>query len=576
MDRRRRPPAAGALGCARRLQTLAGHVLWVLVLAAPATRVDAQISDGTGAVPPGVAGHVVRLDGDDVIVHVEGLGVEVGARLLVYRTIRVRHPVTRQQIVDRFVIAHLDLVQVGQHLAMARTVTAPDRLLEVGDELQSPAPVRAPEPISPGITPDESGPATAQPGAPVLGEERRALLTAFEDTLGVAPAERIARLQRYLAEWPEASQASLIQRDIEALERAERVAARGMPLTGAQLTRYVIESVRGRVHAEAHSFASAGQPVEVAAVVEPSMGAAVAELRELVGIERLALFVRAIGEAEFAQIDMPLDDVGHARARLPENLVWAPGFEYFIVAVASALGRSVAVVGDAANPRRVSVAAVDDSPLDERPRARVRIRTEIASFDGQSGDDWFFAGEADFLYRLRRRFVLSLRAGYGHFRGKGPSDIDDPTTVRDAGFTYGFVETEIALHRLFGVMPRLTIGLGSGDTTTNTRIRGGFQLRLRIGTAEGTRLVVGAETIPEIGQRAFLGLFFEARESWPMAVEVEVTDQPVDEGELAVRTVFEVGRRFVDVFVTSLRLSYQGRSIDHAGLGAGLALTFDW
>jgi hypothetical protein len=57
---------------------------------------------------------------------------------------------------------------------------------------------------------------------------------------------------------------------------------------------------------------------------------------------------------------------------------------------------------------------------------------------------------------------------------------------------------------------------------------------------------------------------------------VHVTDQPVNEGELAVRGILEVGRQFTDAFALSLRASYQGRSIDHAGLGAGLALTFDW
>ena len=110
----------------------------------------------------------------------------------------------------------------------------------------------------------------------------------------------------------------------------------------------------------------------------------------------------------------------------------------------------------------------------------------------------------------------------------------------------------------------------------NSEVRGGFQLRVRIGPDDGTNLVLGAETIPEIGQRAFIGLSFVPRPRWPMAVEVHVTDQPVNEGELAVRGILEVGRQLTDTFALSLRASYQGRSIDHAGLGAGLALTFDW
>ena len=43
-----------------------------------------------------------------------------------------------------------------------------------------------------------------------------------------------------------------------------------------------------------------------------------------------------------------------------------------------------------------------------------------------------------------------------------------------------------------------------------------------------------------------------------------------------MRVVLEQGYRFERWVALSLRLSYQGRRIDHTGLGAGLALTFDW
>ena len=61
-----------------------------------------------------------------------------------------------------------------------------------------------------------------------------------------------------------------------------------------------------------------------------------------------------------------------------------------------------------------------------------------------------------------------------------------------------------------------------------------------------------------------------------MTAEVHVTDQPINSDELAVRGVFQVGYRITDQLALAARLSYQGRTIDHAGLGGGLAATFDW
>ena len=85
----------------------------------------------------------------------------------------------------------------------------------------------------------------------------------------------------------------------------------------------------------------------------------------------------------------------------------------------------------------------------------------------------------------------------------------------------------------------------------------------------------GAETVPELGQRALLGLAFEVIRDVPMAGEVQVTDQPVA-GDLAVRLIYEIGYRVSDAVALSTRLSYQGRTIDHTGIGGGLAATFDW
>ena len=67
--------------------------------------------------------------------------------------------------------------------------------------------------------------------------------------------------------------------------------------------------------------------------------------------------------------------------------------------------------------------------------------------------------------------------------------------------------------------------------------------------------------MPEIGQRALLALGFELIERVPMAAEVQVTDQPSNSDELAVRIVYQVGYRFSDRMAIALRPSFQLRTI---------------
>lgn len=107
-------------------------------------------------------------------------------------------------------------------------------------------------------------------------------------------------------------------------------------------------------------------------------------------------------------------------------------------------------------------------------------------------------------------------------------------------------------------------------------VTGGFELRLRIGAEESTHLLLAGEIMPEIGQRAYIGLAWFALPTVPMKASVHVTDQPVNSDELAVRLVYEVGYRINEQFTLSASASYQGRTIHHTGPGAGIAATFDW
>jgi len=53
-------------------------------------------------------------------------------------------------------------------------------------------------------------------------------------------------------------------------------------------------------------------------------------------------------------------------------------------------------------------------------------------------------------------------------------------------------------------------------------------------------------------------------------------NESAGENEVGVRTIVQVGYRFTPDFVAALRVSFQGRTIDHAGPGFGGAVGYTW
>lgn len=297
--------------------------------------------------------------------------------------------------------------------------------------------------------------------------------------------------------------------------------------------------------------------------------------------KNVTVYVRGQDEQDYAAIILRLDGRGHARGRIDAAKVQPPNLEYFVEAIAPD-GTAQAVIGLAAEPKEIEVIPDPNGiVVDSEPATRVRFSSEFVSFDAKTRDDYFLINEGDFFHRLDLGVLHGMRMGYGHFLGRG-GKLDAAgvkvAAPADAGFSFGFVEGELALHRLFGLATRITVGLGRPEDLAAQReaMAGGFQLRARIGTVDGTRLIVAGEILPELGQRAFLGLQWEAAERVPMSTEVHVTDQPVGSSDVGVRLVQEVGYQFGRSFALSLRPSYQLRTIRHAGPGIGLAATFDW
>lgn len=505
---------------------------------------------------------VVRIEGEDVYLDA-GAGALAGAqKLTVFRSVTVRHPVTRKALSDRFAIGELQIVQAGETLTLARAAAAPSHPIGVGDVVDV---ARAAEVTESG-TGSGSGTEVRQ-AVPGTDLETAEMLRYFEVTLAQPIDYRIKVYDAYLGHYPKSRYRAFLEQELRylrALQTAQRTQS-APDIKGAQeaaLLAGAIEFLPPRRALE-------GAALELAAYVRSD-----AQVRSLI------VHVRSPDAALYDSLPMELDGLGHARVRIGGAQVKAPGLLLFIEAT-DVQGKTAATFGSAKRPHAIEVVTRDG----ERARVaqgrmmRVRWSSELASFDGFSGRDYFFINEGDFLYRVRLGPLYGVRMGYGRYDGRGGTveDLDeldlDPAA---AGFTYAFLETEFQLTALLGVALRGTLGLGRPDPGREGEVTGGFQIRGRIGEAEGTHLVVGGELVPEIGQRALLALGFELIERLPMAAEVQVTDQPVNSDELAVRIVYDVGFRVSDRIAIALRPSYQLRTIRHAGPGLGLGATFDW
>ncbi len=511
---------------------------------------------------------VVQIDGEDVYLDVGRGAVVAGATFEVLRPIETRHPVTHAVLRDRFPIAQLVIVEVGESLSIARVTGTPHRPVELADLAHAPTP-DAEEVVAASVgggggtaRPSDAParvcpPAPAQVACPQTGTDIRTaeILRVWAVTFGLLPEARITVWERFLATSAASPYANYARQELADAQR-ELARARADTPAGGSLAQL---APLGRAYV--------GEPLEFAGIVTRG-----------VPVRDLSVFVRPRGEpVPFTRVALTLDAAGHARGAVPPALLALVGFEWF-AEITLADGRTANVAASPESPFRVEVWASPSAPLPtESDRSRVRFSTDYVDFNRSRLNDYYVAFEGDFTYRLGLTYLPSVRVGYGHLQGESGSvrslDVLGAAS-REVGFTYGFIEPELALHELFSVALRITAGLGLPEGHVDG-LRGGVQLRFRIGSATGTNLVLAGETIPELGLRGYIGLAWLPVPNWPMAAEVHVTDQPGN-GEIAVRGVFELGHRFTHAFALSTRLSYQGRNIDHSGFGVGLAATFDW
>jgi hypothetical protein len=309
---------------------------------------------------------------------------------------------------------------------------------------------------------------------------------------------------------------------------------------------------------------------------------------EIPGAAGAVLHVRHAGEMAYQSLPMRPAGARYYRATIDPEAMKAPEVQYFIEAV-NAGGAAAPAVGTADKPQRIAVHETPRPLPPGRPAASAAIFTDYADYNRLRGNDYAWQTEGQFGLRYGDKGVRAVRSGFGVYRGVGGSvtELDSlGRQPRRVGLTYGYLESEFAPSKTIGLIGRLAVGL------TDDGVDGGGQFFLRLGNDQLTNLLLGGEVLGGIGTRGIAELQWNTLARVPIVLRTEVTNQPagvgarsptdaspaiaIDRGDIGARAMVQIGYRFVPELTVALRASYEGRTIQHAGPGAGAGVTYSW
>jgi hypothetical protein len=506
-----------------------------------------------------VRGTVVRIDDGEIYFDVgSATGLEPGRPARAWRRINLKNPVTQKPLSDEIPLGALHVNAVGQTLSVAVVEGDLEYPIRVGDQIEVLVEREEPAPPPPKLAPPAAPPpAASEPVGPLpaVDPATQAVVDAWQSTIGKPLDVRIASWEVYLAQHPDSPYASQVRAELENLKSLrEKFAVSGAGGPSGE------PRVEGVEHQAAKTW-EWHQPLGLAFLVRKGH------------ITGAWLHYRRLGTDTFRRVELAHDGDGYLRATIAASEVSAPGVEYFVEVLTQAheIG---AAVGTPTSPIRVDVAAPGEATLFKDPRNRSRISLTTAyldfgGFDHRAGTtDHMAVFEADFLYRLRT-VLYGIRVGMGVLSGEGGYRDPQLGPATKAAFNYGYTEVELRGKGSTAVLARLIAGEGKDG------LGFGAEARLRLGEEEGTNLTVGASTVDKVGFVSELKFQWMAFPRFPLGLGIAVGDQP-NRGDLGVRFSADLGVRTLSWLTPTLQISYQGRSLEHSGMGAGLGLVFDW
>lgn len=520
-------------------------------------------------------GYVVSLENGDVVVDLaRQRGAAAGDIVELWRPLKLRHPVTKKIVTDRFRIGSLRLTQVRDALSLARAEGKLDRAVEAGDVVILRRAQLVETPPAPGEVPKATLPpptAPAPEGAMPVDAEAAEVIAMFEALRNRDVATRITAYEDYVRKHPEGRFAAVLWEEAAQLRRLLTLEKKSGDDGAIAQQRF-----------EPPKDALAGVPLSLGVeLAGPAVGA--------------VLHSRHPGEVAYRSTPMQATGDGYWVANIGGERLRAPALQYFIEGV-GADGRAVGVVGTAADPQSMTVDAIPSATPPLAHEATASVWTDYADYNRLKGNDFVWQTEGFVGMRFQDEGVRALRTGFGVFRGVGGSleDLDElGKSARRVGLTYGYLEGEYAFSDFTALILRGVIGLRDDG------VAGGAQAHVRLGSDKKTNLTIGGEVLGGIGLRGITQLELKTFERVPIVFRTEVTNQPAGasadagdvtpdtpgtlpqdtslaRGEVGARAIAQVGYELLPGFVLAARGSYQGRNIKHAGPGFGGAVTYTW
>jgi hypothetical protein len=496
-------------------------------------------------------------------------GASDGDVLELWRPLRLRHPVTKKPVVDRFLIGRVLLTQVRERLALAKIEGKLLRPAAVGDVVilrRERKPAEAPAQAS-----ASEGPKVTAPSAAGLDPEVRAVSELFDSLRGKDARTRVLAYENYVRTHREGRFAAVLYEEAAQLRRVVELDSRSDGRAPPRLSRFTKPE-----------FSLAGVPLTIGVELKGAATGAV-------------LHSRRMGEVAYVSTPMLPAGPGYFTLTLPGERLQPPRFQYFIEATTED-GAAAAVVGNAEQPELLAVREIPKAAPPARHESTLNVLTDYADWNNLEGNDVVWQTEGYFGMRFRDVGLRAARTGFGVYRGIGGSlnELDElGLSARKVGLTYGYLEGEFGFSAQYSLVARAVAGLQDDGIGT------GAQALLRIGNDKRTNLLLGGEAIGGIGLRSITQLELYAVPRVPILLRTEVTNQPAGEsadvdarpadpelarragiarrrGELGARAIVQLGYQLLPELTLAVRGSYQGRTINHAGPGVGGAVTYTW